>query len=116
MAEVRPALAQSQQRFEAIHLAVTGVTSQGNAMTALCGGMAETGVCDAGPSFLALRPGACGSPASCSLCWARERGKAEGMPNLAGRWRFCCFVNSDGTNRPRNPGLEDNHRRRLERG
>ena len=40
----RPALAQSQQRFEAIRLVVTRVISQGNAMTALWGGMAETGV------------------------------------------------------------------------
>ena len=40
------------------------------------------------------------------LCRARERGSADGMPNLDGRRRSRCFANPDFSNRRRNSGLE----------
>lgn len=69
---VRTALARRISRsfrssFQTNRLAVIRVTSRRTAITALCPGNADTGVCDAGLNFVASRARACGSLAGGSV-------------------------------------------------
>jgi hypothetical protein len=116
---VRTALARRISRsfrssFQTNRLAVIRVTSRRTAITASAQGMPTRGFAMPG-STLWRRVRELAVLLPVVLCWARERGSADGMPNLDGRRRSRCFANPDFSNRRRNSGLENDHRRRLER-